>query len=105
MSFQSQYAEYNGDCSSSKINIPLKVPFMNSVASTNIDNNNITSVNRPSNTGEDNKYYINSFSKKEFFTGHKSQNNKSKTNDFALGWTCTQRDNGTWYCPLRGDIL
>lgn len=31
-------------------------------------------------------------------------NNKvKKTNDFPMAWTCSQREDKSWFCPLRGD--
>lgn len=102
MSFQSQFASYESNCSQSPLRFPMRVPFMNSIQSSNMYNQNIVLSNQLSTSGDDNKYFINSFNSKEKFSNPRPLNNQ-QSNDFALGWTCTQRDNGTWYCPLRGD--
>ena len=102
MSFQSQYAEYKSNCYLPKLRYPMTVPFMNSLPSSNINNKHIASTTR--NTGEiDNKYSIDNFSGKEYFHSKQHHHQTQKSNDFALGWTCTQREDGSWYCPLRGD--
>lgn len=103
MSFQSQFATYENKCIMPSLKYPMRVPFMNSLPSSKMENRNIALSNQKSTVGDDNRYYINSFSPKEYF-GNKKDTNNHSSNDFALAWTCTQRENGTWYCPLRGDI-
>lgn len=102
MSFQSQFASYESKCTMPSLKYPMRVPFMNSLPSSNMDNQNIVLSNQRSTTGDDNKYYINSYNHKEKFSNQKDLNSQ-QSNEFALAWTCTQRENGTWYCPLRGD--
>jgi len=102
MSFQSQFATYENKCIMPSLKYPMRVPFMNSLPSSNMNNQNITLSNQRSTTGDDNKYYINNFITNEHFSKQKFTNSQ-QSNDFALAWTCTQRENGTWYCPLRGD--
>lgn len=102
MSFQSQYAEYKSNCYLPKLRYPMTVPFMNSLPSSNINNEHIAIGNTDTSKNE-NKFYIDSFSGKEYFHSKQHKHQLQKSNDFALGWTCTQRDDGSWYCPLRGD--
>lgn len=103
MSFQSQFADYKPHCTLPKLNNPMRVPFMNSIASPNMNNPHIVSTQQVSSSGNENKYYINNFTDKEYFTNKKEVEQKKVTNDFALAWTCVQRDDGSHYCPLRGD--
>ena len=101
MSFTNQFAPYSQNCYQPEIINPLKVPFMNSV-----DLNNDSKYKSPmSRTFQnENKYYINNFNNNENFVNKNSNKSTSKkSNDFALAWTCVQRDDGTFYCPLRGD--
>jgi len=80
----------------------MTVPFMNSLPSSNVNNEHIATTSRD--IGENkNKDYIDNFSGKEYFNSKQHKYLSQKSNDFALGWTCTQRDDGSWYCPLRGD--
>ena len=102
MSFQSQYAEYKSNCYLPKLRYPMTVPFMNSLPSSNIKNEHIAIGNTDTSKNE-NKFYIDSFSGKEYFHSKQHKHKLQKSNDFALGWTCTQRDDDSWYCPLRGD--
>lgn len=103
MSFQSQYADYKSNCYLPKLRYPMTVPFMNSLPSSNTNNEHIARTDKKNTNENENKYYIDSFSGKEYFHSKQQNHQQKKSNDFALGWTCTQRQDGSWYCPLRGD--
>ena len=119
MSFSNQFSPYTESCQYSNIINPLTVPFMNSVNSSydskykspiNVTNSYMARTEQNSSKYKDfagvtikSKYYINNATNNNENFVSSSKSTSKKSNDFALAWTCVERNDGTFYCPLRGD--
>jgi uncharacterized protein (UPF0305 family) len=102
MSFKNNYALYT-KCQTENIKHPLTVPFINSIPIKKIDNNYISNVNNY--ISNENNYIFNEKNKThEQFINKNQIKPKEQVNDFPLAWTCIKNKDGSYYCPLRGDI-